>query len=56
MRHMMKLCSVPTLIAITHSSIVAAAPVNGVPMAEGGVLAAITLSLAGGIWLARRKR
>jgi hypothetical protein len=56
MLHMMKLCSVPALIAITHSSIAAAAPVPGVPMAEGGVLAAISLSVAAGIWLARCKR
>ena len=56
MRHMMKLCSVPALIAITHSSIAAATPVNAIPMEEGGVLAAISLSVAAGIWLARRKQ
>jgi hypothetical protein len=56
MRHMMKLCSVPALIAITHSSTAAAIDVTVAPMAEGGVLAAIALSVAGGIWLARRKR
>jgi hypothetical protein len=56
MRHMMKLCSVPALIAITHSSIAAAVPTPVAPMEEGGVLAAISLSLAAGIWLARRKQ
>ena len=56
MRHMMKLCSVPALIAITHSSFAAAVDVGVIPMAEGGVLAAISLSVAAGIWLARRKQ
>jgi len=57
MRHIMKFYGVPTAIAVMYSSAVAAAvPMIQVPMAEGGLLAMLTLSVMGGIWLARRKR
>jgi len=58
MRHIMKFYGVPTTIAVMYSSAVAAGPtpMAVVPMAEGGLLAMLTLSVMGGIWLARRKR
>jgi hypothetical protein len=56
MRKMMKFYAVPALVVATYSASAAAVDMDVVPMAEGGVLAAITMSVAAGIWLARRKR
>ena len=56
MRHIMKFYGLPAVTVMYCSAVAAAVPMAPVPMAEGGLLAMITLSVMGGIWLARRKR
>ena len=59
MRQIMKFYGVPAVIAVMYSSTAAADLVpmpTDLPMAEGGLLAMLTLSVMVGIWLAGRKR
>jgi len=54
----MKFYGLPAVVVMysTAAAAQATVPLVFVPMAEGGLLAMLTLSVMGGIWLARRKR
>jgi len=62
-RHIIKFYGLPAVVVMysAYASAMATPPPSApsaipLPLAEGGLLAVLTLSVMGGIWLARRKR